>query len=291
MQSRSIPRSRWALIASMVIFGTIGLIRRHIALPSGVIALYRAWIGAAFLFLLLLVKKQKPSFTAIKKNGLLLLLSGTALGFNWIALFESYTYTSVATATLCYYMAPILVILISPLLFQERLNARKLLCVTAAVAGIILVSGVLETGIGGLQEMKGILFGLTAAMLYAAVIILNKKITAVPNLDRTLCQLAIAGIALVPYTFFAEASVTPTGTDLTLLIVAGIVHTGIAYGLYFGAIRVLPAQTTALYSYLDPILAIGLSTLFLQEPMSLSSILGAMLILGAAIISEKSSCP
>ena len=292
MPRRSTKHSRLALIASMTIFGTIGLVRRYIALPSATIALGRAWIGALFLVLLLLFKKQNANFTALRKNALLLLLSGTALGFNWIALFEAYTYTSVATATLCYYLAPILVILVSPLFFREQLNARKLMCILAALAGIVLVSGVPETGLPELQDAKGILFGLGAAVLYAAVIILNKKITDVPNLDRTLCQLLVSGIALVPYVIFSDAAVIPTGTDLALLAVAGIVHTGIAYALYFGSIPQLSAQTAALYSYLDPVLAIVLSALFLQEPMSPGSIIGAVLILGAAfLIERKSSCP
>lgn len=292
MRKEATVQGRFALIASMTIFGTIGLIRKNIALPSGMIALCRAWVGALFLLLLLLIKKQKPDFAALRKNALLLLLSGAALGFNWIALFEAYNHTSVATATLCYYMAPILVILVSPIFFRERLNARKLLCVLAALAGIILVSGVIETGIGSLQEMKGILYGLAAAVLYAAVILLNKKVTDVPDLDRTLCQLTIAGIALIPYTLFAGFPAIPTATDLALLAVAGVVHTGIAYTLYFGSIPVLPAQTVALYSYLDPILAIVLSAVFLQEPLSLTGIIGAVLILGAAVLSErKSSCP
>ena len=139
MGKETTAQGRFALIASMAIFGTIGLIRKYIALPSGMIALCRAWIGALFLVLLLLLRRQKPDFAALRKNALLLLLSGAALGFNWIALFEAYNHTSVATATLCYYMAPMLVISASPLLFQERLGIRKLLCVFAALIGIILV--------------------------------------------------------------------------------------------------------------------------------------------------------
>lgn len=287
MHDRTATKNRLLLIVSMAIFSTIGLLRKYIALPSGAVALCRAWIGAAFLLLLLLIKKQKPDFSALRKNAWLLLLSGAALGFNWIALFESYNHTSVATATLCYYMAPILVILVSPILFRERLTGKKIVCVAAAFVGIVLVSGVIETGFAGLQQMRGILFGLAAATLYAAVIILNKKIKDLPNLDRTLCQLLIAGIAMLPYAFLAETPVNPTGIEIGLLVIAGIVHTGIAYALYFGSISALPAQTGALYSYLDPILAILLSAVFLRETLDINSIIGAILVLGAAIMSER----
>ena len=287
MHNKNAAKHRLSLITAMTIFSTIGLLRKYIALPSGAVALCRAGIGAAFLLLLLLIKKQKPNFAALRKNAWLLLLSGAALGFNWIALFEAYNHTTVATATLCYYMAPMLVILVSPILFRERLTGRKLLCVAVALIGIVLVSGVTESANAGNLQPKGILYGLSAAALYATVIILNKKISNVPNMDRTLCQLLIAGITMLPYVFFAETPVSPTGRDLLLLGIAGVVHTGIAYALYFGSIAALPAQTSALYSYLDPILAIILSFIFLREPLSLSGIIGAVLILGAAILSEQ----
>ena len=154
------------LLLSMVIFGTIGLLRRYIPCSSGFLALTRAVIGAVFLLILVRMKKQKPDLTAIRKNGLLLALSGAALGFNWIFLFESYNHTSVATATVCYYLAPILVILFSPILFREKLTRRQRIGAICAMAGLIAVSGLPDTGLPGWGEWKGICFGLAAAVLY-----------------------------------------------------------------------------------------------------------------------------
>ena len=281
--------ARFSLILSMCIFGTIGLVRKYIDLPSSLIALARALIGTAFLAFLLLFKRQKPDWQSIRKHLILLLVTGAMLGFNWILLFEAYCYTSVASATLCYYMAPILIILVSPLLFRERLTGKKLLCVLAALIGIVLVSGVLQTGIGNAGELRGVLLGLAAAVLYACVVVINKKLTDLPALDRTIVQLAISGITLLPYTLLTEdwSSVSLGAGGIGLLLVAGILHTGIAYALYFGSIHKLPAQTAALYSYIDPILAIFLSAVFLREPLTLPGILGAVLILGAAWISER----
>jgi RarD protein len=272
----------------MCIFGSIGLIRKYIDLPSSIIALARAAIGTAFLFALMLGRKQKLNLPQLKANRILLLFSGAALGFNWILLFEAYCYTSVAVATLCYYMAPVLVIIFSPLLFKERITTKKLLCILTALIGIILVSGILAPSEGSSGNFRGILFGLAAAVLYATVVILNKKITIESSSDRTLIQLGIAAFILLPYTLLTEdySVLQPDSFGIILLVTAGIIHTGIAYALYFGSIRLLPAQTAALYSYIDPILAILLSALFLQEPLPFSGILGAVLILGAAIISE-----
>lgn len=282
-------KGRWMLAGSMVIFSTIGLLRKQIPLSSGSIALARAVIGCVFLLLVIRVKKQPLDGKAIRENGKVLLLSGGALGFNWIALFESYRFTSVATATLCYYLAPILVILISPLVLKEKLTVRKAVCAGAALVGIGLVSGIAEARFTGLEEMKGILFGLGAAGLYACVMLLNKKLRGIGAYDKTICQLAVAGALLLPYVAATEdiSAMQVTPGILGLLAVAGVVHTGVAYWLYFGAIPLLPAQTTALYSYIDPVLAVVLSMVILGEPMTAASGIGAVLILGAAFVSER----
>ena len=280
--------SRLSLIAAMCIFSTIGLLRKFIDLPSGTVALARAVFGTLFLAALMLLRKQKLDIAAIRKNGLLLLLSGMALGINWMLLFEAYNHTTVATATLCYYMAPILLILVSPFLFREKINLRKALCCAAAVVGIVLVSGVMRTGFSGSGDLRGILLGLGAAFFYACVVALNKKIQGIAPLSRTILQLSISSLVLLPYTLLAEdlTSVSLNSTVLLLLAVAGIVHTGIAYALYFDSVSSLSAQTSALLSYIDPILAIILSAIFLREAVGAEVIIGAILILGAAVVSE-----
>ena len=276
------------LLLSMVIFGTIGLLRRYIPCSSGFLALTRAVIGAVFLLILVRMKKQKPNLTAIRKNGLLLILSGAALGFNWIFLFDSYNHTSVATATVCYYLAPILVILLSPVLFKEKLTRRQRIGAICAMTGLIAVSGLLDTGLPGWEEWKGICFGLAAAVLYACVMILNKKLRSIGPYDKTISQLFLAAAVMLPYVLLTE-SPGQTGLSiqtLPLLLVAGIVHTGIAYWLYFGSMGALKAQTMALYSYLDPIVAIVLSLVVLKEPMTPIAAIGSLLVLGSAFFTE-----
>lgn len=281
--------SRNMLIASMCVFGTIGILRRFIPLSSSLVALVRGVVGAIFLIFVVLIRRQPLDKAAIRQNLLLLILSGTAIGFNWILLFEAYNYTSVATATLCYYLAPILVILASPLVLKEKMTLRKGICTLIALGGMVLVSGILETGFTGLAEMKGILFGLGAAVLYAGVILMNKKMRAIPAFDKTIFQLLMASIALLPYVLLTEdwSQVMLTPLSVSLLLVAGIVHTGIAYTMYFGSMENLNAHTVALFSYIDPILAILLSALLLREPMSVSAAIGAVMILGAAYVGEK----
>ena len=282
-------KSRNNLILSMCIFGTIGILRRYIPLSSSLVALVRGIIGSVFLMMVLLISKKSLDKQALRKNLPMLSLSGAAIGFNWILLFEAYNYTSVATATLCYYLAPILVILASPLVLKERLTKKSILCTVTALVGMVLVSGITETGFSGLSELKGILLGIGAAVLYASVILMNKKISGIPSYDKTILQLATASAALLPYVLVTEdlSVISLSPVAVLLLLVAGIIHTGFAYWLYFGSMNDLPSHTVALLSYMDPILAILLSVILLREPMSLSAAIGAVLILGAAYISEK----
>lgn len=281
-------RALFSLIFSMMIFGTIGIFRKHIELSSGVLAMARGFIGAAFLLLVIALKREKLSKTAIKKNLWLLILSGACIGFNWILLFEAYRYTTVATATLCYYLAPIFVIMASPLILKERLSGRKVTCVLVALAGMVLVSGVLQAGFHGLSELKGILFGLGAAAFYASVILMNKKIIDISAYNKTVVQLVCAATVLVPYVLLTgELAVAEwSGIGFVLVLVVGILHTGVTYALYFGSMAHLKAQTVAIFSYIDPIVAILLSAVLLQEKMDGLTILGTVMILGASVYSE-----
>lgn len=284
----AVIRAKRDLIFSVSVFGTIGIFVRWIGLPSSVIALVWGAVGAAFLLLLARFRHAPIDRAALRRRWQLLLLSAAMMSFNWITLFEAYRYTTVATATLCYYMAPIFVTLISPVLLKERLTARKLLCVFLALAGMVFVSGVPQSGLPGPSEAKGILLALCSAALYAGVILINKYLAGVPAYDRTLLQLAGAAAVMIPYILLTEdlsaMSVTPLGA--VLLLIVAVFHTGWCYALYFGSMTVLSAQTVALFSYIDPIVAILLSALLLREPLGWSGILGAALVLGSTLVSE-----
>lgn len=283
-----ISRARIKLILSMFIFGTIGLFVRYIPLPSSLIANARGIIGSVFLLCAMVVKRDRFSVEGVRAGFWYICLSGILLGANWILLFEAYRYTSVATATLCYYLAPIIVVSVSPLLLRERLTRRKLTCVAAALAGMVFVSGVAGGAAGGLNNSRGIFMGLGAAMLYATIVILNKRIIGVRPTERTVMQLAISALVLLPYNLL---TVRPDALSLSagpavMLLFVGIVHTGLAYYLYFGSIEALPAQTLAFLSYIDPVVAMLMSALFLAEPLTAGTAIGAVLILGAAVVSE-----
>ena len=276
------PRGR--MLMSMLIFGTVGLFVRYIPLPSSAIACARGVIGAVCIYLYMKMYGRKIDLAAVKSNALTLLFSGAALGFNWALLFEAYRY-SVSTATLMYYLAPTIVMLLSPIVLKEKLTARKMICSLISLGGMVLVSGVLTDHA---PQLPGVLWGLAAAALYAAVMILNRRITGVKSEDRTVVQLSVSAVVMLLYVMLTQtqAAYTLTAVQGTLLIVVGVVHTGIAYLCYFGALRDLPAQSAAILSYLDPAVALLLSALVLGEKLGLHGWMGAVLILGGALVSE-----
>ena len=277
------------MLLSMLIFGTVGIFVHYIPLPSAVIAFFRAVLGALFMLGMMLAMGKKPSLQAIRKNIWLLLISGVVLGGNWVLLFEAYRYTTVAGATACYYLAPVFLVLAAPLL-KERLTLRKLLCAGVAFGGMVCVSGVLTQAA---PDLTGIFLAVGAAVLYALVMILNKKLTDISAYDKTAVQLAVAAVFIGIYLAFSGQLQFPRLQipQWLLLILVGIVHTGIAYWLYFGSMGQLTAQTVALFSYLDPVTAIVLSALWLRQPMDAWGMIGSVLILGSALYSELKKEP
>ena len=273
------------ILTSMAIFGTVGIFVRFIPMASAAIAFCRGVLGCAFLLILMALTGKKPNLRDIKRNGWILAISGAAIGINWILLFEAYRYTTVAIATICYYLAPAFVTLGSPLV-GEKLSGKKLGCIGVALVGMVFVSGVLQGNQSG--NFLGVLLGLGAAVFYASVILMNKKISPISAYDKTLCQIGAASLVIAPYLLIAgglEFSAM-TGLGWVMLLVVGIVHTGIAYALYFGGIRDVNAQTAAILSYLDPVLSILLSAWILRERLDVFSVIGAVLILGSALYSE-----
>lgn len=279
---------RWMLIASMSIFGTLGIFVRNIPVSSGELALYRAVLAVLLISVFLLITKQKIPFANMKKELPLLLASGVAIGINWILLFEAYKYTTVSVATLSYYFAPVIVTLVCPILFKEKLTKKQFTCFFMSTVGLVLITGLGE--IGGGKDFIGILFGLGAAAFYATVILLNKFIRNVEGIHRTLLQFIAAMVTLVPYVLLT-GGVTLGGLNgfgWANLLIVGLIHTGVTYCMYFSSLKELPGQKAAILSYIDPLVAVLISVTILGESMTLWQVIGGMLILGFTLWNEIS---
>ena len=278
---------RMMLIAAMVVFGTIGLFVRNIPLASAEVALYRAVLASVLLAGYFLKSGQKVGLKKLGRELPLLLLSGGAMGFNWILLFEAYKYTTVSAATLSYYFAPVIVTAVCPILFREKMGLKQWICFVMSTLGIVLITGIGDLSAGG-QHLKGIAFGLGAAVLYATVILLNKFIRGVAGIQRTFLQFLAAIAVLAPYVLCTSGVNVQqlNASGWIHLLIVGFVHTGITYCLYFSALKELPGQEAAILSYIDPLVAVLLSVFVLGESMTVIQILGGVLILGFTLWNE-----
>lgn len=277
------------LSLAMLIFGSIGVFRRYIPLSSAWMACVRGVIGTVFLLVVVAASKKRVDQKAVRRNLLPLLISGTAIGINWILLFEAYRYTTVAIATLCYYMAPVIVIILAPFLLKEKMTVKKSVCAAVAIIGMLLVSGIFDGGATAGGSGKGIFFGLGAACFYATAMLTNKFIKDISAYDKTIVQLGVAATVVLPYSLITggvQEFTNLTVPQVLLLLAVGIVHTGIAYWLYFGSMDKLSGQTIAVYSYIDPAFAVVLSVAVLGENPGVLGIIGAVLILGSTLLSE-----
>ncbi len=281
----NLGRERAKYAVAIALYGTIGLFLRYTNFPSELVAMCRGIIGSVFILLYLRVRRHKLDGRAIRANLKWLILSGICLGLNWLFLFAAYMRTTVAIASLCNYMAPIIVILVAPLLLRERLNRRKLPCVFVALVGIVLVSGALE---GGSGDPVGILLGLCAALGFVGLVLCNRKLRDIPPVDKAVVQLAMSAVTILPYVCLSHhlGSVRPDARSVLFVIILGVVHTGVAYCLYFSALGTLPVQTIAVIGYLEPVISILCSFFFLHEPLSLPGWIGAVLVVAAAAVSE-----
>lgn len=271
---------------SMAVFGTLPVFVKNIPLSSAEIALYRAVLAAVLTGIYIAAAKKNAEFKRIRRELPMILVSGAAMGINWILLFEAYRYTSVSVATLSYYFAPVIVTIACPFLFRERLTVKQVFCFVMATAGVVLITGV--GGLGSGSEIKGIALGLSAAVFYASVILLNKRIRTVDGINRTFIQFIAAAAVLLPYTAAAEGfhlmSLDFAGT-LNLLAV-GFIHTGVTYCLYFSSVTGLSGQQAAVLSYIDPLIAVVMSVTVLGESITPLQAAGGLMILGFTLLNE-----
>lgn len=273
------------MAAAMLVFGTIGLFVKNIGFPSSFISFARALTGSIFIALFMLFSGHGLDKKSVFKNLKLLIPSGIAMAFNWICLFEAYRFTGVAVGTLCYYMAPVIVVILSPVFLKEKLTAINVTSVLAAVVGAVLISGVVS---GSAKSAKGILLGLAAAALYSTVVMINKFVKNLSPIETTFVQLSTAAVTMIPYILLTE-EVTAFVFDrrsVIFTLIVGVFHTGIVYMIYFSSVQKIPAQTTAVFSYIDPVTAIILSAVVLGERLDAVQLIGTFLILAATLFNE-----
>lgn len=274
-------------IVSLLIFGSNGVFASHIDMTSAEIVCMRTLIGSLALILVLLISRTKLDWAVMKREAFKLIAAGICLGVNWALLFEAYKLMSVSIATLTYYLAPIIVLILSPLLLREKQSARAYIGMGAAVVGLVLAVGLGDASV----TATGLIVGLGSAVFYAGLIIFNKKIDGVTGLPLTTIEMVIAACVMLPYVLLTGGHVGfPPDMEGTLyLIFLCLVNTGLACWLYFSSMNRLPARAVALFGYVDPVSALIFSAVFLGDRMGVLQIVGAVLVFAGAAFGQSKS--
>lgn len=283
----STTKAKIQYLIALLFFGTTGLVLRWTIIPSEIMVFCRGLFGALIILGYTLLSGKKPSAADIKRNLFWLILGGVSLGLNWVFLFAAYRYTTVALASLCNYTAPIIVILLSPILFRDKLTVRKLICVLSCAVGIALVSGV-TGGESGSLDVTGLALGMGASAGFVGIIVCNKKLKEISPFDRVIVQLLVSAATVLPYVLFQNwGKVIPwDAASIFWMLILALLYTGVAYTCYFSAMGTLPVLTIALWGYLEPVVSVLCSAFVLGEALGLSGFVGAALVIGAAIAGE-----
>lgn len=287
---KKIDVNKLKIILAMLIWGTMGVFIKNIPLNSIEIAFYRSIIGVVFIILLSISKKEKWNKEDLKEDLKILIPSGMALGVGWVLLFQGYKNTTISIATLSYYIAPIFIVILSIIVLKEQITGKKILCILVAIIGLLLVLDIGSLGnFGDNNHVLGISYSVLAAVFYAIVVILNKFIKRLSGFKVTIVQLLVSTLILMPFTILnsTRSILSLDILSLVLLLFVGIVHTGIAYLLYFSSVKEIEGQSIAILSYMDPIFALLIAGIFLGEKMTVIQLFGGVLILGSAYISES----
>lgn len=280
------------LVTASVIWGSIGLFVKNIDLPSMEIAFLRAFIASCFLLLAGFWLFSKDNLQSVKKNLSLILLSGIALGLNWAALFQSYKYTTIANATLVFYFAPVFVIIFTPIVLKEKLKFKDIISIITAMIGLfIIVSQQSNAADVASANLIGVAFGLISAILYASVLLINLYLKGTPVYETTTIQMLAASSVLLPFVIFRQQLHMVSFNNTCLLICIGVLHTGIAYFMYFSGMKEVNANNVAMLSYIEPLAAVLFGTIFLKEPLNFWQIVGGILILGSTFTNKKQQPP
>lgn len=274
------------MILAMAIFGTIGVMTHYIEMPASMIVLIRGSVGTLSLLVLVFVIRYRLDTESISANLFVLIASGICLGLNWVFLFEAYKTTEISTATLCNYLTPAFVLLVSPLFLGERFTVLKAVVVAVAFVGLTLVSGILQNGISDPSEFLGIGEGILAAVFYTGMIILNKFLRGIGSYERTIVQLAVGTVVVLFYVPFTVdlGNISYDMTSIILAVIMGVVQTGIAFTLYFGTLRYMDAGTAAIFGYVEPVVSLFLSAVILGEILGPIGWIGAVMILGSTLV-------
>ncbi len=271
-------------LCAVLLFGLNGIVAAHIALSSYEIVFLRTMIGSLLLIVLFRISRGRFHLRDNKRDAAFIVLSGAAMGTGWMFLYEAYQQIGVSLASLLYYCGPVIVMILSPLFFKEKLTLPKVTGFIIVLTGIIMVNG--SPAAGG-ENVWGLFCGAMSALMYFVMVTLNKQSRKITGMENAVIQLAVSFLTVAVFAGIRQAFVIHIPAEAwPWILLLGIVNTGIGCYLYFSPLSKLPVQTVAVCGYLEPLSAVLFSVLLLGEKLTAVQIAGAVCIIGGAMIGE-----
>lgn len=267
-----------------LLFGSNGIVSSHILLSSYEIVLFRTLLGSVFLVMLFLLTGGRFHAKEYRRDFIFVLLSGLAMGASWMFLYEGYQQIGVGMATLLYYTGPVFVMILTPIIFKEKLTAPKVIGFAIVFVGIILING-----ISGGQRISawGLICAMLSALTYMVLVIFNKQSKHIVGMENAAIQLCGSFVVVAAFVGIKEHfAFTVLPADWPWILLLGIVNTGIGCYLYFSSLSGLSVQTIAICGYMEPLSAVLLAAILLSEIMTPMQIVGAICIIGGAMLGE-----
>ena len=276
--------NRMKLVLVMIIWGSLGVFTKSIPLSALHLAFLRALIALPVLWgVMKLQKADKVEWALLKPY----LVSGALLGFGWLTLFYGFKHTSISSAVIIYNMCPVYVMIAAPLILKETISKLQITVIFFSLLGLILIVG--NNLLAGYGYM-GMALSAVAGMLYATIILINRSITCrVDNQTATFVQIVTAMLVLLPFVVLDGSILTVVHLDaraVVYTILLGIVHTGVAYTLFFSLAAHMKSVEMVAYSYLEPLFSILFSVIIVGEKLTILQIIGGIFILGSTYIGE-----
>ncbi|MBP3200343.1 MAG: EamA family transporter [Lachnospiraceae bacterium] len=275
-------------------FGTIGIVTHFIPLSSAAIVFYRALLGGIFIAFMTYLSGKTVNIKAMGDNFFVLIFTGFFMGLNWVFQFEAFRVSTVAIGTVCYNTMPIFLLIIASFMFKEKITLKSVICIIIATIGVILVSNVIFTGIRS-NEVLGCFYGILGAIFYALIVIYNRKLSHIETHDKVIFQFIFSAIIMYIYIIFIQdkslffeenISNKELLIGIFCILLLSFFHTGFCYVHYFNAVSRLKAETVAILTYIDPVVALFLSYFVLKEKATGLQMIGAALILFSMFANE-----
>jgi drug/metabolite transporter (DMT)-like permease len=261
-------------------WGLIGILVREVELPALAIVFFRVLLSSSCIVLLLLAVGRRD---LLRPPPRVVIGLGVLLAIHWSLYFAAIKETSVASAVLITYAAPIFMAMLAPVLIREHVPRASVLALVVSVAGITAIT--LSGGSGGEEvRLVGATLAVGAAITYALLIVSLKRWAAdVHPMTLVAWQEGTAAVVLSPALLFTSFGGV-TGTDVAYLVVLGVFLTGLTGVIYVGALKWVPATTAGILAYMEPVSAAVLAALLLDESLTPAIVVGGGAIVAAGVV-------